>query len=95
VKSRSTRSARAGRAGIGAGGHHLLAAADTPQALLAHQPFHRAAGHVDALAAQQPPDLARAADPTALLAVEEDPLDVLDQLGSRTARADGGRVLAA
>ena len=53
---------RAGRRGIGYRGANLSAPHDAPQPHDAHQPRHRAAGDVDALAAELPPHLAHAVD---------------------------------
>lgn len=50
------------------------------QSLGAHQPLNPAPAHDDPFEGQQPPDLTDSADPTALVRIEEDPLDLHDQL---------------
>jgi hypothetical protein len=55
-----------------------LATADAFQAQLAHEAFHRAAGHHDPLAVQLPPHLAGAIDPEVLVV---DPADLGLQRG--------------
>ena len=59
--------------------HAALAAPDRAlKACLLHQAFDRAAGDVDAFAAQRPPHLAHAVDAEVLLV---NAADVLEQLG--------------
>ena len=65
---------------VGAGSDELLAATDTAQAQLPHEAFDRAPGDGDAFPAQQPPDLAGAADAAAEFAVPEHPLDLDHEL---------------
>ena len=66
-------------------GAHLLAAHHAAQPLLAHQPLHRAAGDIDAFAAQLPPDLVGTVD------LQIDPPDLLDLRGQRRITLHAGR----
>ncbi len=83
---------RTGDGRIADGGADLAAAHGSLQAHLPHQPGHRAAGDVDALATELPPHLAHAIDAEVRL---EHSLDVRDQdqvaLGSATTAGKGRR----
>lgn len=84
---RRTRHAR-----VGSGSDDLLPAPDPAQPLLTHQPFDRAPGDHEALAAQEVPDLPEATDPAPELQTEEHPLDLGDQFRV-TQRSGQGRPL--
>src|SRR5690606_28961458 len=64
---------RAGRQRLGHGGPAALTADDALQAQLTHQPFDRAAGHIDAPAPQ------RAGDPAGAIGAARLGMDLLDQ----------------
>lgn len=78
---------------VGASGDELLAAADATQTLLTHEALDRAPGNDDALALEQSPDLADAADTAAEFTVPEHPLDLHDQFRIADGSSGGGSLL--
>jgi hypothetical protein len=78
--------------GARGGGAPRLAAHHPGDAQLPHEPGDPVAAHGDAFAAKLPPDLA---DPVHLEVVLVHPGDLDLELGIASARADGGRLLAA
>ena len=68
---------------------HRLAADDTPQAHLTHQPLHRAAGDGEALPLQLSPDLSRAVDGE-VLGEHPGDLGLQTQVPARPRRQPGG-----